>query len=291
VRAYPETPPGWKLSTRRSVGPFATHVTWLRPDGGTVGWSSRAHRKHSSKLSRPGRPGVWWAPRRASWWIGVLFAIGSFCFLIGPFPGFVELVGSGVDGLVFFVGSIFFTTAATLQWLETINADPGPAVRRRRFRVVTFEPHRIDWWSSGLQLVGTVLFNVDTFHAMQSGLDADAYDRFVWAPDAIGSACFLVSGYLAYVEVCGGLLWTSHRTLEWKIAAVNLVGCIAFAISAVASYWVPSHGSVVDLAAANGFTALGGLCFLAGAVLLLPESAAEARVYDEPSLAPASASR
>jgi hypothetical protein len=140
--------------------------------------------------------------------------------------------------------------------------------------VLTFEPRRIDWWSSGVQLVGTLFFNFTTFHALQDGLDAGAYDRLVWRPDALGSICFLVSGYLAYVEVCGHALWTRERTLEWKIAAVNLVGCIAFGISAVASFWVPSSGSVLDLAASNWFTALGGLCFLAGAVLLLPESAA-----------------
>ncbi len=260
------------------MGPFTTHVTFRRPDGITAEWASRTHRKHASMLSRDRHRGVWWAPRRASWWIGVLFAIGSACFLIGPFPGFVELVGSGVDGMVFFVGSIFFTSAAALQWLETINADPGPTLPRRRLRLVCFEPRRIDWLSSGLQLVGTVLFNISTFHALESGLDAQAYDRLVWAPDAIGSACFLVSGYLAYVEVCGSSLWTSNRTLEWKIAAVNLVGCISFGISAVASYWVPSAGSVIDLAAANFFTAFGGLCFLIGALMLLPESAAEAEV-------------
>ena len=45
----------------------------------------------------------------------MLFAIGSACFLVGPFPGFVERVGSRVDGIVFFVGSIFFTTAAGLS--------------------------------------------------------------------------------------------------------------------------------------------------------------------------------
>jgi hypothetical protein len=189
----------------------------------------------------------------------------------------VELVGSAVDGVVFFVGSIFFTSAAALQWLETINADPEPGRAHHRLRVVSLEPHRVDWWSSGVQLVGTVLFNVNTFHALQAGLDATEYDRLVWTPDAVGSACFLVSGYLAYVEASGGAWWTSTRTLGWKIAAVNLLGCIAFGISAVAAFWVPSAGSVVDLAAANVFTALGGACFLVGAVALLPESAAERR--------------
>ena len=54
------------------------------------------------------------------------------------------------------------------------------------------------------------------------------------------------------------------------IATANLVGSVAFGIAAVAAYWVPTSGSVLNLAAANGFTALGGLCFLAGALLLLP---------------------
>lgn len=283
---YPRTPPGWRVSARRTVGPFTTHITWEHPDGRDVAWSSRAHRKHASWQSRAGTEGVWWAPRRVSWWIGVLFAVGASCFLVGPFPGFVGLVGSGVDAIVFFVGSIFFTTAAFLQWLETINADPDPIAHRARFRVLSFEPHRIDWWSSGVQLVGTVLFNVNTFHALQEGLDAESYDRLVWTPDAVGSACFLVSGYLAYVEVCGGYLWTRRRTLEWKIAAVNLLGCIAFGISAIAAFWVPSAGSVLDLAAANLFTAFGGLCFLVGAVLLLPEAASVPTPHEAEPAAP-----
>ncbi len=83
-----------------------------------------------------------------------------------------------------------------------------------------------------------------------------------------------MSGYLAYIEVCGRLACCQPRKLEWQIAAVNLLGCIAFGISAIASFVVPSTGSIVDLAAANLTTAFGGLCFLIGAVLLLPEAAA-----------------
>lgn len=79
------------------------------------------------------------------------------------------------------------------------------------------------------------------------------------------------------MEVCGAYLWTARRTLAWAIAAVNLLGCVAFGVSAIAAFWVPSRGSVVDLAAASVFTALGGLCFLVGAVLLLPESASQPR--------------
>jgi hypothetical protein len=199
--------------------------------------------------------GVWWAPRRGGWWIGVLFAIGSTCFLVGPIPGLVELVGSEIDALIFFVGSIFFTSAAALQLLQSTRAGWFST----------------DWWASAIQFVGTLYFNVDTFRALQQGLDATEYDRLVWTPDTIGSACFLVSGFLAY-----GLVRGRGRTLDWKIGAVNLVGCIAFGISALAAFWVPTNGSIVHLAAANFFTAFGGLCFLVGAVLLLPLSARQA---------------
>ena len=127
--------------------------------------------------------------------------------------------------------------------------------------------------SSVVQFVGTLFFNVTTFRALQTGARQPCVRPLVWAPDALGSICFLVSGYLAYVEVCGSLCVPRRRSLDWRIAAVNLVGCIAFGISAIAAYVVPSTGSALDLAAANAFTALGGLCFLVGAVLLLPEAA------------------
>lgn len=186
------------------------------------------------------------ATDRATRWVGILFAIGSTCFLVGPFPGFVELVGSEVDGVVFFVGSVFFTSAALLQTLHSAGG--------------------LDRWACLVQLVGTVFFNVSTFHALQTGLDANEYNRLVWTPDARGSVCFLVSGVISYLAVRE----LSHRARDWWIAVINLAGCVAFGIAAVASYVVPSTGSAIDLAAANVWTSLGALCFLVGALLLLP---------------------
>lgn len=200
--------------------------------------------------------GIWWAPRCASWWTGILFALGSMCFLVGPIPDFVELVGSALDGFVFFVGSIFFTSAATLQFAQSVGAS---------------RPRLLDCSSSAVQLAGTVFFNISTFHALETGLNATEYNRLVWSPDAAGSICFLVAGYLAYVAVCGRLLCRPRRGYAWWIATVNLLGCVAFGISAIASYVIPSTGSALDLARANVFTVLGALCFLIGAVLLLSE--------------------
>ena len=183
--------------------------------------------------------------------IAIGFAIGSACFFIGPFPGFVQLVGAGADGVVFFVGSLLFTTAAGLELREATLA------RGSRWG------NDPSWWSAAIQFAGTLLFNLNTFDAMKEGLSTQQENRLIFAPDLIGSACFLVSGALAYRVTTG-------RGREWRMAAVNLAGCVLFGVAAVASYVVPSTGSILDLAAANWCTALGGLCFLIGALLLLP---------------------
>jgi hypothetical protein len=260
VPSYPEAPPGWTAVRRRHLGPFTTHVTYRRDDGATTEWRSRAHRKRGARRSG------WWAPGRLSWWIAVLFIIGSACFAIGPFPGFVQLVGAAADAAVFFAGSLFFTAAATLQYLETANVD-----RRGRLRLFTFEPHRIDWWATLIQLAGTLFFNVSTFEALQEGLSTAQENHLIWAPDVFGCVCFLVASALAWGEVCGGLACRPRRDVEWWIAALNLTGSVAFGIAGIASYFVPETGDILDFAAANWTTAIGALCFLAGAVGLLIE--------------------
>jgi YrhK-like protein len=187
---------------------------------------------------------------RAHWdrLIAAGFAIGSACFFIGPFPGFVELVGEGADGVVFFAGSVFFTLAAGLELREA-------TLRLGRWA------SNPSWWSAAVQFAGTLLFNLNTFDAMRDGLSTQQENRLVFAPDLLGSACFLVSGVLAYRVALGP---------ESRMAAVNLAGCVLFGISAIASYVVPSSGSVLDLAAVNWCTALGALCFFIGALMLLP---------------------
>jgi hypothetical protein len=192
--------------------------------------------------------------------MSVLFACGSLCFVVASIPGFVELVGSLADAVVYFVGSILFTSAATIQWLQSGG--------------LTFPLKQLGWWSATVQLVGTLYFNATTFRALQTGLDANEYDRLVWTPDALGSICFLVASYIACVEISGPTA-RPLRTRDSVIATVNLVGSVFFGIAAVASFVVPSTGSTVDLAAANLFTALGGVCFFVGAVLLRPASSHE----------------
>ena len=189
------------------------------------------------------------------------FAVGAACFFVGPFPGFVQLVGAGADGVVFFAGSVFFTLAALLELRES-------TLRLGRWAT---DP---SWWSAAVQFAGTLLFNVSTFAALQDELSSGQENRLVWAPDLFGSIAFLVSGALAFRVVDRERRQSGSSGRDWTMAAVNLAGCVFFGISAIASYVVPSTGTVLDLAAANFTTALGALCFFIGAVMLLPDDKA-----------------
>ena len=95
-------------------------------------------------------------------------------------------------------------------------------------------------------------------------------DERVWRPDALGSIAFLVASGLAWYEVCHGWwAWRPH-SMGWWITVVNLVGSIAFGVSAVAAYVVPTTDSLRHVEISNLGTFVGALCFLAGAILLCP---------------------
>ena len=190
-------------------------------------------------------------------WMALFFATGSTCFLIGPFPGYIDLVGPRADAVTFFAGSILFTIGGALQtWLAAPERHSSGAGRAA-------------CWTAVIQSAGTLFFNLTTFLALQTTLSNPDYDRLVWRPDAFGSICFLVSGAIAYRASARRGWLPAREGPGWWEPAVNLLGCIFFGISAVAGYVVPSTGSMIDLAAANWNTAVGAACFLACAVATL----------------------
>src|SRR3954469_6249218 len=139
-------------------------------------------------------------------WMALLFAVGSACFFVGPFPGYASLVGPGAVAVTFFAGSIFFTGGGALQtWLAFPNRGEDGAGRAA-------------WWAAAVQSAGTLFFNVTTFRAMTTTLANPAYDRLVWRPDAFGSVCFLVSGLIVFAAA----------SKRWWHPAINLLGCVLF---------------------------------------------------------------
>jgi hypothetical protein len=192
--------------------------------------------------------------RNIGWWMGVLFAIGSTCFGLAAMASQWASAPRPGIGVTFFVGSIFFTTASGLQLLDSRGGS------------------RAGWQAAAIQFVGTLFFNISTFAGMNDALDAKGELLRVWTPDVVGSICFLVSSEIAFAEVCGTWVSFANRTRLWWIAALNMFGSIAFGVSALAATIEPSTGEPVSAAIANSTTALGGWCFLAGALLLVVQT-------------------
>ena len=99
--------------------------------------------------------------------MALFFAAGSTCFLIGPFPGYAQLVGASADAVTFFIGSVLFTAGGVLQTIiafpERHSGAPGPSV----------------WRAAVVQSAGTLFFNVTTCQVLQTSITNSNYDRLV----------------------------------------------------------------------------------------------------------------
>ena len=176
--------------------------------------------------------------------------IGSFCFAFASLP-FMADFDNRVAGLIYFIGSIFFTAAGaeTFRYCEAGN--------------------RLDLIASAVQLAGTIMFNLNTYAALFDGLDRHSQRALVWLPDALGSVCFLVASWLAVIVVRRARTAGQGDRRGTEIAWLNMAGSVFFMVSALASVVVKT-GEQLNLEAATWFTFAGSVCFFVAAYLLVP---------------------
>lgn len=281
--------------------PFVTRRVFEDADGTRRTWSSRHDRKGLlvredvaverlvSLLLR-----CLWMPGQMNWWIGIIFAFGALLFALASVlslsPALTQAMSldSTAINAIFFVGSIPFTIAAYLQLFQTANTDTTkvsglfsakhPSGRAGK-RVLTpflwfgWRPCDVGWLSCALQLVGTVLFNFNTFDAMIPGLNWFQQDLLIWVPNIVGSILFLASGYLAFIEACHAHWAWQPRSITWWVVFTNLLGCVGFIISAIFAISLPA-ATPEAITISVAFTLLGAIGFLVGSLLMLPETVA-----------------
>ncbi|MEH6592422.1 MAG: hypothetical protein V7746_19305 [Halioglobus sp.] len=274
---------GPEIVESRGAWWFATRLDLRHPEGRREVKHSRYHRKHLA--SRPQwETGLYllvaslWMPRQLNWWIGVVFAVGASLFVLGcvlflyPSVATAWSISENQANAMFFAGSIPFTTAAYLQLFQAANAGPMVGGQTTRRVWIGWYPGDAGWLSCALQFAGTVLFNFNTFDAMLPELSWWQQDLLVWVPDLLGSILFLSSGYLAWIEICHAHWAWEPDHISWWIGGINLLGCIAFMISALFAF-IPAQSFSFDATTVSlVFTLLGAIAFLLGAMLLLPES-------------------
>lgn len=280
----------FELLESAGPGPFVTRRLLRRPDGSRLLWLSRHHRKaifpeELTTLRAVGRRSLrsLWMPDNLNWWIGTIFALGSFLFALGSvlylFPSLATALQCGTQAVngIFFAGSIPFTTAAYLQLYQAANAGEfspenegtQPPIRRK---LIGWNPRNIGWLSCALQFPGTLCFNLSTVTPLVPNLSWLQQDIWVWCPDVAGSILFLASGYLAFTETCHAFWRWKPADLSWWITFTNLLGCLAFMTSAIYAYVPESPFSFNAATVAVVFTLLGAMGFFIGSLLMLPEA-------------------
>lgn len=287
-----------KSTIRRSgPGSFTTKAVHTLADGSQLIATSRRHRKgrgplriapDGTRITPAKRRNPWlrfWAPGHLTWWVAVLFLIGSGLFALGgygsTFPQGLPKPFSDPMTLnwIFFIGSMFFTGAAFCQLLEAINAGKSEGLYEdesiaSRFQVFDWQPKRIGYLASLTQFIGTLMFNFNTGDVLIDGLNWMQEDLLIWVPNIIGCICFLVASQLAFMEVCHAYARWKPRSLSWWITVLNLLGSVGFMISALYGLVPPDSvgGSPAFLVWLAGFfTFQGALCFFVASYLLLPE--------------------
>lgn len=297
----PVAPPGYRLLKERRVLGSVVRATWATPEGDVLQWTSRGQRKGGAPVRRAHaavkpttattrrRPPVFGvAPRSLTWWIAVVFTVGSLFFVAGAL-GAVTGPTRWWPNLLYFVGSLLFTAGAGLQLGEALRAGRdvvrAPSAPRPRLRHWFLLPGRLDWNATVIQLTGTVLFNVNCFYGMYMSLTYDQEDVRVWVPSTVASLLFVTASHLAFVEAEGAWLAWRPRELEWWITAGSLLGSLGFLVSSVAGFFLGGdlsaavtgllgpHGETLWLEyAVDGVLLAGSLWFLVGTYLMIPEA-------------------
>lgn len=313
-------PEDWTHVATHRVGPFITQVVHRLPSGELHVWSSRRHRKrrggvihasheplaqtdqievgevHRHTKARKRRFHIWgWRPRELSWWIGMIFIIGSICFVVGTVPPTFPVVLDWLGlkpfnfGLADFIGSVWFTIGSYLLLLEALNTDLDVTLRRktvniekqlsgvavekkaRKIRWFGWDSSRIDFLIAMVQLTGALIFNINCGMALVDGMGWMAEDVLVWTPSTLASCCFVTASYL-------GLLEVSHRgwawlwwDVSWQSAFFSLLGSLGFLISSLVGYFAQGPWQLPQWFGDFFALMMGSWFFLVSTYLLVPE--------------------
>jgi hypothetical protein len=200
--------------------------------------------------------------------MGWLFAIGSLCFAVGPPLSLDTSLSPVVAAVVYFVGSLFFTSASSVQMRLAWRVDDNGASLSRWQALRSRHPA---WTSAWIQWFGTLAFNATTFWGwVEASGTQSVPNQVIWRPDAVGSVLFLVSSAIALMPEVRRHRHGHTRDRSWTISAVNMLGSIFFGLSAIGAFVDPTTNQLLNPEWSNGGTFLGALCFLVGALLVLP---------------------
>lgn len=296
-------PADWEIVETDGVGPFESRVVYRLPDGSHYVWESRRHRKGRGPRNPSGQaaqeatyaPEVFkgnpwlrvWAPHRISWWVAVIFVVGSALFVLGALASlFPQTFGIGESAellidLSYWSGALLYTIGVYLWLLEGINDSDYIAARPQnqrsgRFKWFAWQPRRLAFMSPFLFLIGALFWNLETTLTLAKALGwLNEVHRLIALSSILGSVLFLVPSYLMLIEVCHKLLCWQPREISWWLAWLFIVGSAGFVFGAVGGFTLIGLTNIASPLLVKLGYLLGSVFYLIGSYLMLPELASE----------------
>lgn len=270
--SFPDHPETWERKGIRSLGRFITELELIDETGQHIRWNARRHRKGLGPLTDETAAEIESLTQHLNRPIALRFILGASLFFIAAVLGLLDVGSAFLQNTIYFIGSIFFTLAGYLQYVQSINNSEDIHLRSelRRWRWLAWQPGRVDFWVVFSQLLGTLAFNFNTFDAFLSHTPTGEL-LGVGIPDMFGSILFMISGTLGVIEFNHRLILWPSRSLQSWITLINFWGCVLFMVSAVITPITFVDPSVWSDLSSVGTTAAGALAFLTSSVMMLYE--------------------
>ncbi|CDO76411.1 hypothetical protein BN946_scf184937.g25 [Trametes cinnabarina] len=232
-----------------------------------------------------------------SFWVAVVFVLGSIIWVVNGFILFLPLVNAGSDNFPAsawsaFVGGTLFEIGSYLMYVEALNTGHeqlfGPALRELLEHgngtvaedvSPSSDDSHVEKGSRGDSghAGGGQRFKFRWITGLPnviSGFPDDPptaiTDVFYWTPQVVGGCGFIISSLLLMVEVQRKWWFPNLSSLGWHIGFWNLVGAVGFMLCGALGYASLASSGVNYQSVLSTFW--GSWAFLIGSVIQLWET-------------------
>ncbi|RPD60795.1 hypothetical protein L227DRAFT_547179 [Lentinus tigrinus ALCF2SS1-6] len=204
-----------------------------------------------------------------SFWVAVLFVVGSGVWITNGFFLFLPLVNIGTDnaaavGWSAFVGGVLFEVGTYMLYVDALNAerknhetkDSVPsdsqddaaekALRRRntKFRWIGFGSwHDLYFLACFVQLWAITIFCVCTITGLPGVIPGfpdepptAITDTLYWTPQVVGAAGFVLSSLLFMLDAQQKWWLPNLLSVRWHVGFWNFVGAVGFTLGGALGY-------------------------------------------------------
>ena len=314
IRMKHAFPHEWQIENKYKAHNLFDHtVYYLRHPltNRVVRWNSRDHRK--GKIAKIVNYGS--LPRHSihyqyiqisniSWWVSVLFTLGSIWWLFNgififhlPLPNISDNMQVGAYfGLA---GGITFLLGGYAMYLEALNISNRNILGHHQQLLhanscSTEEDNLLDhksyqwrWYGNGdfkdlgytaavLQFIGTIIFGIGPITGIPNVLPDQSSDPnysalwivLYWLPQVIGATFLTLSSYCIMIETQSH--WYKIRpfsSIGWHVGFWNIIGSVGFLMSGAFGCALPGFENVIFIYGVALTTYIGSYAFLLGSVL------------------------